>query len=89
MANSIDKISASQFKAKCLALLDQVNTTGESLIVTKHGTPVARLVPARAGSGGSGSPIGCMQDTASEIGDITQPLDTAWSTYPDVFDDSA
>ena len=37
-------ITATQFKAKCLGLLDEVAATGEDLIVTKHGRPVARVV---------------------------------------------
>ena len=36
---------ASDFKTHCLGLLDRVATTGESIVVTKHGRPVARLVP--------------------------------------------
>jgi prevent-host-death family protein len=39
------QISASRFKAQCLALLDEVAETGESLVVTKHGKPVARVEP--------------------------------------------
>lgn len=38
-------ISASQFKARCLALLDRVAETGERVVVTKHGRAVAQLVP--------------------------------------------
>jgi prevent-host-death family protein len=38
-------IPASRFKAECLALLDDVAATGESLVVTKRGRPVACLVP--------------------------------------------
>ena len=38
-------ISATQFKARCLALLDEVAETGESLVVTKRGKPVARVEP--------------------------------------------
>lgn len=38
-------IMASRFKAECLAILDQVDTLGISVTVTKHGRPVARLVP--------------------------------------------
>lgn len=41
------KISASQFKARCLRLLDEVSRTGEELVVLKRGRPVARVVPAR------------------------------------------
>jgi prevent-host-death family protein len=40
------EISASEFKAKCLALLDEVAETKETLVVTKRGKPVAQIVPA-------------------------------------------
>ena len=40
------RISASEFKAKCLALLDQVHSGGAPITVTKRGKVVARLVPA-------------------------------------------
>jgi prevent-host-death family protein len=39
------EITATEFKAKCLKLLDQVNETGEVLEISKHGKPVARLMP--------------------------------------------
>ncbi len=39
-------IAASEFKAKCLALLDEVAETKEELVVTKRGKAVARVVPA-------------------------------------------
>lgn len=39
------EIAAGKFKAECLALLDQVAATGEELVVTKRGKPVARVVP--------------------------------------------
>ncbi len=38
-------ISATKFKAQCLALLDEVAASGETIIVTKHGKPVARVMP--------------------------------------------
>lgn len=40
------EITATQFKARCLRLLDEVAETGETLVVTKHGRPVARVEPA-------------------------------------------
>ena len=46
-------IQASEFKARCLALMDQVAASGEILVVTKNGKPVAELHPyqgARAAS---------------------------------------
>lgn len=41
-------IKASEFKAKCLKLLDEVAETGEAIVVTKNGKPVARLEPHQA-----------------------------------------
>lgn len=41
-----DKIAISEFKATCLKLLDQINKTGNSVLVTKHGEPIALVSPA-------------------------------------------
>jgi len=38
-------IKASEFKAKCLHLMDRVNENNEEFIITKNGVPVSRLVP--------------------------------------------
>ncbi len=38
-------IAASRFKAQCLALLDEVAATGQALVITKRGKPLARLTP--------------------------------------------
>jgi prevent-host-death family protein len=40
------QIPAGQFKAQCLAIMDQVSKSGEPVVVTKHGKPVVKLVPA-------------------------------------------
>jgi prevent-host-death family protein len=37
---------AGEFKAKCLALMDEVNATGEPVLITKRGKLVARLLPS-------------------------------------------
>lgn len=42
-------IPASRFKAQCLAILDRVERTRGAVVVTKHGRPVARVVPVDAG----------------------------------------
>lgn len=41
-------VTASSFKARCLALLDEVAETGESLVVTKRGRAVAQVAPVQA-----------------------------------------
>ena len=38
-------ISATEFKAKCLSILEQLDSRG--VVVTKHGRPLARVLPAR------------------------------------------
>jgi prevent-host-death family protein len=43
---SAREITATQFKARCLRLLDEVAETGETLVVTKRGRPVARVEPS-------------------------------------------
>lgn len=40
------EMAADTFKAKCLAIMDQVLQSGEPVLITKHGKPVAKLVPA-------------------------------------------
>ena len=47
-------IKASEFKARCLAILDEVHDTGEPVLILKHGRPLARLVPL-AGAGAAGA----------------------------------
>ncbi len=44
------KISAAEFKARCLRVMDDVQATRETIVITKKGRPVAKLVPAEAPS---------------------------------------
>jgi prevent-host-death family protein len=39
------KMPAGEFKARCLSVMDDVNATGEPVLITKRGTPVAKIVP--------------------------------------------
>jgi len=39
-------IAAGRFKANCLAIMNEVNAKREPVLITKHGRPVAKLVPA-------------------------------------------
>lgn len=65
-------VAASTFKTHCLALLDRVAETGEPLVVTKRGRPVARVVPAR-----STEPIS-LRGSVTVRGDIVAPILDAW-----------
>lgn len=44
------KMAAGSFKIHCLAVMDEVQAKRETVVITKHGKPVAKLVPADKGS---------------------------------------
>lgn len=64
-------ISAAEFKARCLALMDDVQGTREAVIITKRGKPVAKLVPADSGSDEF---IGRLKGLIEVVGDIESPV---------------
>jgi prevent-host-death family protein len=68
-------IKASEFKAKCLALLDEVERTGKALVVTKNGRPVAEIVPHRRPKGNF---VGLFKGRGEIVGDIISPIDVEW-----------
>jgi len=65
-------IQASEFKSKCLALMDTVAATGETLVVTKNGKPVAELRPYSGGR--VDSPFGLHKNLECH-GDVIAPLE--------------
>jgi prevent-host-death family protein len=67
----VDEVSISEFKAKCLALLDQVQKTKQPLRVTRFGKPVAEVVPPSAQT--SAEWIGSMKGQIEISGDIVSP----------------
>ena len=59
------KMAAGAFKTNCLAVMDEVQAKHETVVITKHGKPVAKLVPVSTGTdeiynflGGKGAVIG-------------------------------
>lgn len=72
----VQRISASQFKARCLGLMDAVASSGEPLVITKNGVPVAELHPCRGAR--RASPFGLHPGTQL-LGDVIAPLDEPWS----------
>jgi prevent-host-death family protein len=40
-------LKASEFKARCLKLMDEVQKTGDEIVITKNGKPISKLVPYR------------------------------------------
>jgi prevent-host-death family protein len=63
-------ITASEFKAKCLRLMDRVNKTGESISITKRGLEVARLTPPQSRE----DILRSLRGSVRVLGDIVSPL---------------
>ena len=67
-------IKASEFKAKCLKLMDEVAETGEEIVITKNGEPIAKLTayqqPRKV-------PWGADKGRIRIVGDIISPIDEA------------
>jgi prevent-host-death family protein len=70
---SIQEVAISEFKAKCLALLEEVDKTKISLLVTRRGRPIAEVIPT--------SPnmeerdwLGSMSDSIEITGDVVSPV---------------
>ena len=71
----MDTIKASEFKAKCLRLMDQVAQSGEPLVITKNGKPVAMLSPL---SRKRPTLAGLHAGTVRVLGDIVSSVDERW-----------
>ena len=65
-------VTATEFKAKCLKFLDEVAKTGELIVITKHGQPVAQVSPASPSS--HRYPQGSLFGTIETVGDIIEPV---------------
>jgi prevent-host-death family protein len=64
-------IAAGKFKANCLAIMDEVQKKRESVLITKRGKPVAKLVPAKGEA--KDDFFDSMKGKAKIIGDIVSP----------------
>jgi prevent-host-death family protein len=67
-------MAISEFKARCLAVIERVRRTGEPVLVTRRGIPVAQVVPPPPPEPAADATFGCMKGTATELGDILEPL---------------
>ena len=71
-------LPAGQFKARCLQLMDEVSARGTVITITKHGRPVARLVPTVSAPLPPTELYGAMAGMATLVGDLEAPLNEAW-----------
>ncbi|MGO9086423.1 MAG: type II toxin-antitoxin system Phd/YefM family antitoxin [Candidatus Sulfotelmatobacter sp.] len=77
------EVAISEFKAKCLALLDQVQKTKKPIRVTRRGKPVAEVVPPSPVR--SADWIGSMKGRMEILGDIVSPAndESDWEVLRD------
>ncbi len=68
----MEEIAISKFKATCLAVLERVRRTGQPVLVTRFGKPVAEIVPP-APPKPAKSWLGSMAGTGVVVGDIVAP----------------
>jgi prevent-host-death family protein len=78
------EVAISEFKAKCLALLEQVRRTRKPLRVTRFGKPVAEIVPPSA-TMDRDAWVGSMKGSMEILGDIVSPAtdDDEWEVNRD------
>lgn len=69
-------IGAGEFKAKCLQLLDDVAEKRGTLVITKHGKPIAKLVPVEPEQ----RMFGALRGSVVEEHDIISPIGADWES---------
>jgi prevent-host-death family protein len=65
-------VKISEFKAKCLEILDRVARTGETLVITRRGKPLARVLPVSTAPDGDW--MGSMKGSAEAADDLIEPV---------------
>lgn len=72
MKNVMKEIAISEFRAKCLAILEQVRLTKRPVRITRRGKPVAEVIPA-TGTQGRAEWLGSMKEKMEIVGDLVSP----------------
>jgi len=70
----MQEIAISEFKAKCLAILERVEKTKEPIRITRHGKPVAEVIPATPPIVDRAALMGSMRNSIEILGDIISPV---------------
>lgn len=80
----MEEVAISEFKAKCLSLLEQVCKTKKPIRVTRFGKPIAEVIPPSPVVG-RGKWIGSMKDSIEIVGDIISPAneESDWEVLRD------
>ena len=68
----LERVTISKFKATCLALLEKVKRTGEPILVTRKGEPIAQVIPAPPPEKPKAW-LGSFQSSGKIVGDVMSP----------------
>ncbi len=68
-------IGAAAFKSRCLEIMDEVERSGQEVVITKHRRAVARLLPAHSFRG---SFCGALRGRVIGADEIVEPISTDW-----------
>jgi len=72
-------VSATEFKAKCLALFDEVQQSGDSITITKRGLPVAVVSPPKRRARARKSSMNSLAGKVKIVGDIVNGDPYLWN----------
>jgi prevent-host-death family protein len=76
MHHTTNEISATEFKATCLKVMDEVHNKHIDIVITKRGKPIAMIVPVPERE--TTALFGCMANMATIQGDIVAPILEEW-----------
>src|SRR6186713_908269 len=71
-------VSATEFKAKSLKLIDEMERSGEPLTITRRGKPSLTLSAHKVSAPLEQSIFGCMRGSVTILGDVVGPVDPDW-----------
>jgi len=85
VAKKQNQMAAGEFKAKCLAVMDEVAKRKRPITVTKRGKPVVRIVPIEDEDDVIDSIMNCMAGEVEIVGDIESPVvpESDWEVLSD------
>ncbi len=79
-------MKASEFRANCLKLMDEIAEAGGEIVITKRGKPISKLVPYKTAPNNKTNPdavFGSHKGRIEILGDIVSPMPAEWFEDPD------
>ncbi len=71
-------VAAGEFKSKCLGIMETIHESGHSVIITKRGIPIVKIIPYSAEGQPKKKLFGALKGTITINGDIVESLGERW-----------